>query len=307
MREQFINWRPSKESHHLINVSNSILDEYERQGYVLTLRQLYYQLVARDFIPNNIKSYNSLGNIISKARLAGFIDWDMIEDRARVAKSRTHWDAPEDILVSAAAQYYRDRWADQSNYIEVWTEKDAVSNIVNRVCRKYDVLFMANRGYSSQSAMHDAYKRINRAFSLGKEVTIIYLGDHDPSGIDMTRDIEDRLGTFLFRRQGEPVNFVERIALNIDQIREYNPPENPAKTTDSRFESYFRKFGESSWELDALEPGVLSDLVESAVLNYLDREKFDQVERVENDHKLLLNKIAGSLDSISDYLAGSAE
>ena len=295
MKEQFINWKPSAHSMELLGHILKILALYREQGYRLTLRQLYYQMVARDLIPNTVRSYSSIGDLVSNGRLAGVIDWDMIEDRVRVPAINSHWESPAQILEAAASSYYRDRWAGQENHVEVWCEKDAVSNILEPVCRKWDVVFMANRGYSSQSAMYEAYNRLAAAQSDGKENWIIYFGDHDPSGIDMTRDIIDRMGLFL-EGQGSRFEGVQRIALNLDQVLEYRPPENPAKTTDSRYASYAAKFGESSWELDALEPSTLAKLAEEAILNHLDLEAFEEVEEYEEKHKGMIRTAASMLE-----------
>lgn len=297
MTETFISWKPNRKSRVLTERINEILASYGAQGYKLTLRQLYYQLVSRDIVANNIKSYNAIGNVVSQGRLAGLIDWSMIEDRVRNPVANMHWGSPAEILRAAERSYYRDRWEDQGFYVEVWCEKDAVSNIIEPVCRKLDVTFMANRGYSSQSAMYEAYQRISNAEGAGRTPWIIYLGDHDPSGIDMTRDIKERLGTFLYA-EGATFRNVQRIALNMDQVKQYNPPENPAKQTDSRFESYVREYGESSWELDALEPSVLSALVQEAIELYLDRSAFNAVEKVENRHKAAINRAAKSLEDV---------
>lgn len=293
MKQQFINWRPSGKSIGLLTKIGEILTSYEAQGYHLTIRQLYYQLVARDLISNNLRSYHAIVNLVSQGRLAGLIDWDMIEDRVRVPLRNTHWDNPRQIIHAAASSYYKSRWEGQENYIEVWAEKDAISNIVEPVCRKWDVLFMANRGYSSQSAMYDAYERFRSKDTEGLNLTIIYLGDHDPSGLDMTSDIDGRMELFLSR--GE--DLVNRIALNMDQIRRYNPPENPAKVTDSRYKKYVAEHGESSWELDALEPAVLSTLVEDTILEYLDQDKFDKIGKAEQKVKTNIRKLA---DMIND-------
>ena len=290
MKEGFIQWKPSANSVRLIDVSNRILDEYEQQGYKLTLRQLYYQLVSRDVIPNAVNEYNNLGNVISKGRLAGLIDWSRIEDRMRSPIENQHWDNPAQILRAATNSYYLSKWENQDNYIEVWCEKDAVSNIIQPICSKWDVLFMANRGYSSQSAMYEAYQRIANKTNM----VIIYLGDHDPSGIDMTHDISNRLGIFL-HGEGFLFDNVRRIALNMDQVEQYNPPNNPAKITDSRYRVYVEKYGESSWELDALEPAVLTEIVEDAIFQYLDIDEFNRVAEIEQAGKNELLEIAKQL------------
>lgn len=285
MKQKFIGWSPSTKSSDLLDHVNVILEDFERQGYNLTIRQLYYQLVSKDIIENKVEMYNSLGNMMSKARLAGLIDWGMIEDRVRIPSQRAHWDSPREILLSAIASYYISRWENQDNYIEVWCEKDAVSNIIQPVCRKYDVLFMANRGYSSQTAMYDGYKRLYKAAKQDKEIMLIYLGDHDPSGMDMDNDIRNRMGNFFFGDKDAKIDEVRRIALTMDQIEQYNPPENPAKTDDRRYALYSEKYGESSWELDALEPSVLSEVAEGAILEYVDMDEFERVKSIEEEEK----------------------
>ncbi len=285
MKEHFIAWQPQLKAVSLLKEINTILAEYEALGYKLTLRQLYYQLVSRDIIANNVKEYTTLGDIASRGRLAGYIDWSMIEDRVRIPSINTHWEHPSEIVQAAADSFYMSKWKDQSYYIEVWCEKDAVSNIIEPVCRKWDVTFMANRGYSSQTAMYDAFKRLAAAAREDKKIGVLYLGDHDPSGIDMTFDIMNRLGNFIFHDKERRFEGVVRLALNMNQIDEYQPPENPAKVTDSRYKKYAEVYGESSWELDALEPTVLSELVEKAILEFVDQEKFDAVVEEETKHR----------------------
>jgi hypothetical protein len=298
MKEEFTPWRPSARSMELIDIINDILEDYRSQGYKLTLRQLYYQLVAGDHIPNNQREYKKIGNVVNKGRLAGFIDWNMIEDRVRNPKENTHWRNPKHILDAAVNGYYESRWKYQNEYVEVWCEKDAVSNIIQPVCSKWDVIFMANRGYSSQSALYEAGKRFEAAHFEGKYLHLIYLGDHDPSGMDMTRDVEDRMNLFLgYREEAEediPI-VVDRIALNMPQIKLYNPPENPAKQTDSRFEVYADQYGDASWELDALQPSVLEQVVDDAVEAHVDHALWDKAVDLEAASKQTLQNIADNL------------
>lgn len=295
MTESFLDWNPQSGSKYLLEHINVILNEYENMGYRLTLRQLYYQLVSRDVIANKVSEYNRLGNVVSRGRLAGIIDWSMIEDRVRRPVYNTHWDSPSHILNRAKDSYYRSKWENQDNYIEVWCEKDAVSNILEPVCSQYDVLFMANRGYSSQTAMYNGYQRFYFADTEGKNIHLFYFGDHDPSGIDMVEDIQNRLGLFLYG-QGDAFNQITRVALNMDQILQYSPPENPAKTTDSRYRKYVEKYGEFSWELDALEPNVLSKLVEDSILGYCDMDIFNSVIDLENEHKNLMQQAIDNIE-----------
>jgi hypothetical protein len=289
MKEKFVNHKFSGGSLQLIETANAILREYQGQGYRLSLRQLYYQLVARDYIENSIRSYKRTGDQVSNARLAGLLDWGMIEDRGRETVINPHWTSPAEIVRAASRQFQVDRWKGQDVYVEVMVEKDALSGILEPVCRRLDVRFTANKGYSSSSAMYEASKRIIEAAKMGKEVHLFYLGDHDPSGIDMTRDIKERLELFTYNRiRIETV----RLALNYDQVEKWQPPENPAKETDSRYAVYVEKFGESSWELDAVEPATLASLVEDAVKELIDLDTWQEVEEDETGMREELERFA---------------
>lgn len=250
-----------------------IIEEYEQRGFQLTLRQLYYQHVARDLIENSQASYNRLGNLISDARLAGLISWDAIEDRTRNLMGLSTYNTPQGMIRSKLrpSDYRTDLWADQPMRPEVWVEKDALSDVVGQMCNRLRVDFFACRGYVSQSEQWRAGQRLKDYVLRGQTPIIFHLGDHDPSGIDMTRDNAERLSLFA----GVPIQVV-RLALNRSQVDQYNPPPNPAKVTDSRFEAYQREHGDESWELDALDPAVIQDLIESAVLRLRDKRLWDE-------------------------------
>lgn len=267
----------------LIEKINSVIEEYSAQGYSLTLRQAYYQLVARGIIENNERSYKNTGNLINDARLAGLIDWEAIEDRTRNLKKLPHWSSPASIIESATDQYQKDVWEDQDYYVEVWVEKEALANIVGRISDELDVPYFCCRGYVSQSEMWSASQRLIRKQNEGKTCIIIHLDD--PSGIDMSRDIEERLMMFGVNDDGF---LFKRIALNMNQIRTYNPPPNPAKLSDSRCAKYVDQYGDESWELDALEPKVIHDLITENVTMYCDMELVDRIrDRVRSEKKVM--------------------
>ena len=140
-----------------------------------------------------------------------------------------------------------------------------LTSVLEPICFRNHVRLLANRGYSSVTAMYDAAERFSEAWDAGKKPVVIYLGDHDPSGIDITRDIDDRLN--LMSNGADPT--VERVALDFPQIELYNLPPNPAKVTDSRAKEYIARYGGESWELDTLEPRVIDDLVSAAINQYL--------------------------------------
>lgn len=296
--------------------ADAIIAEYG--GQKLTARQVYYQFVSRDLIPNTPRSYQNLTSMLTDARYAGLISWDAIEDRGREADVPNEWDSVDDIVDAAVNQFRLPRWKDQPKYLELWVEKQALAGVLAPIARRAHVPLMVNKGYSSASAMKAAAERmleavgadgvevvcgncntfvddreaskcngcgakgeiVARATAGGevpddgfdKEVVVLYLGDHDPSGEDMVRDIRDRLAEF-----GVPNLRVDKIALTMAQIRRFKPPPNPAKVTDSRAKGYIEKFGDQSWELDALPPRELNRLVENAIRGSVDKDKMDAV------------------------------
>jgi hypothetical protein len=260
MKIRYIVKRFNRSSMLLIGHANDIIEKYQDDGYDLTLRQLYYQFVSRDLLANTIKNYKRLGSVINDARLAGLIDWTSLVDRTRNLKSMPHWLDPAEIIESSALSYAIDMWANQDYRPEVWIEKDALLGVIQKVCRENQVPYFSCRGYTSQSEMWGASQRMKKHIKAGQDPIVIHLGDHDPSGVDMSRDIADRLQT-VFRTR---VRFV-RIALNMPQVRKYNLPPNPAKLSDSRAEKYIAEFGPNSWELDALEPQVMNDMIQKRI------------------------------------------
>jgi hypothetical protein len=283
------------ETLELINNIQEIIDEYQSDGYSLTLRQVYYQLVARGFIPNNDRQYKMVGNAVNDGRLSGLIDWYAIEDRTRYVRKNSHWSSPADIIKTALRSYYKNHWKDQDYYVEVWVEKDALIGIVQDIASQWDVPCFSCRGYTSQSEMWAGARRFIDEQDQGKSNILIHLGDHDPSGIDMSRDIQERLGFFGANVQ------VNRIALNRDQIDEYNPPPNPAKITDSRAASYIKKHGKTSWELDALKPEILKNIIEAEIRDYVDVELFEAVDATVQKEKRQLQAISDNYEKILSY------
>jgi hypothetical protein len=280
----------------IINQANAIIAEYRAQGFTLTLRQLYYQFVARGFIANNQREYAKLGAALSDGRMCGLIDWIAIIDRTRNLQSVTHWTSPTDIVGAVADQYRIDKWAGQTFRPEVWIEKDAVAGVVEGICRELDVPYFSCRGYTSQSEMWVGAMRLRQHVQRGQTPLILHFGDHDPSGKDMTRDIMDRLQTFMGGVE------LRRLALNWDQIEEFKPPPNPAKFSDPRADAYVAAFGEESWELDALEPSLLVNLIHETILNVRDEDAWQERVEEEETHRDLLTKTSNRWDDVVNML-----
>lgn len=278
----------------IVNLANQILDEYTAQGFpYMTLRQLYYRFVARDIFPNNLKSYNYLKNIVGDARLAGLIDWNYLEDRTRNLATLQHFRGPQDALDKLTRWYHVDMWANQEWRPEVWIEKDALVGVIQDVCEENDVPYFSCRGYTSLSEMWRASNRLTRWVEGRQNPFIIHLGDHDPSGIDMSRDIYERLHeTFMANCE-----FV-RVALTMDQVNEYKPPPNPAKITDSRYKTYVAEYGDESWELDSLEPLKFRQLIELELDKLRNQNQWDQDSKEKARVKKQLTEVATDWEAL---------
>lgn len=307
----------------MIKHADRIISAYRAQGFILTLRQVYYQFVARDLFPedrywfqkdgkwvkdperdnpnsskNAEPNYKWLGELLNDGRVAGLIDWDAMEDRTRNLKTLAHWEDPAEILVAVANQFRVDLWEHQQAYVEVWVEKEALVQIVEVACLPLDIPYFACKGYVSQSEIWNAAQRLKKIDKLGRDVVVLYFGDHDPSGIDMTRDIADRLAKFGARTD------VRRLALNMDQIRELNPPPSPAKITDSRAKGYIDEFGDDSWELDALDPAALTKLIRDEVFTLIETAQWKKDQFRQDSGRAQLKAVSDRWEDVEELVAG---
>lgn len=308
MKQAYTKTRIRRSTLELIAVMNGVLAEYARDGYVLTVRQLYYQMIAQDLLPdswidekynlknhlpadtkNTIKSYKNLASILVDARLNGLVDWDMIEDRTRSFSGRTQDRMGADHLHGLAEHFERYLWGRQPERVYLIVEKEALAGVFERVCAEYHIPMMAARGYPSVSVIRDFVENTmipNRDYTQ----TILHFGDHDPSGLDMTRDLRERIEMFLGEDQGEWE--IKRLSMNMDQIKKFKPPPNPAKTTDARYAGYRKQFGDESWELDAFTPKFLTDLVRNEVEQHIDWDEWQRVKDLTEDARLEFMKVA---------------
>ena len=290
MKERFKEFNFRADTLETIERADEIIEEYMDDGFTMTVRQIYYQFVSRGLLEENtIEQYNRMKSILTKGRLAGLIDWDGMEDRTRKHERRSSWESAAEYIMPE--EYHIDLWADQEYRPEVWIEKDALVGVIEDVCIRLDVPYFACKGYSSASSTYEAAKRYQQHFRNGQIPIILHLGDHDPSGIDMTRDNRDRVSMF----SRVPVQ-VKRLALNMDQVDEYNPPANFAKESDARFKDYRKLYGDECWELDALRPRVIVGVIEDAVAEIMDKELFRAALEREDEAKIRLREVADELD-----------
>lgn len=304
MKKCYIPFSPKvkrAEKLELVRICDEIASKWNADGYDMTLRQLYYQLVSRNVVPNTERSYKNVGNLVSAARDGGLIDWRHIVDRTRSMKQNSHWDSPEQIIQTCARSYAIDTRSDQPVYIEVWVEKEALAGIVGGACEDLDVARFSCRGYASATAMQDAGRRFYCQSVHRERLVVLHLGDHDPSGIDMSEDIQKRLSRYSEYAGVE----VKRIALTMDQVLAQSLPPNPAKLSDSRAGAYVLEHGYESWELDALAPQFIEQLIEDEVMALTDDDLWDDRKKKEKEERKSLKVISDNYDAALQHVGGA--
>ena len=294
MQPIYERWDPKPETLNLVARAQRVLDDYRARGYRITLRQLYYQLVAANVIPNTQRQYARLSQVMTKARWAGLVDMDCLHDPGREPTRQSTWSSPRAILRASAEQYTSDLWRNADTRVELWAEKDAVASILQPVAARWQVTYQSARGFMGLGATAEAAKRLNRYGENGHEfIRIIYAGDHDSSGQEIPRVIQRQLD-----RMGLPCYVtVDVVALTSTQIDTYNPPPQPAKHTDARTADYIARHGHADvWELDALRPEVLDQITSDAIESLLpdDFNELKEADQVDRDRMI---EIANNWDA----------
>lgn len=284
--EKFKEYSPGKDKAFLLKKIQEIIKEYTENNLVLTCRQLHYQLVSRNITANTDKDYKALTRLITDARMSGIIDWKTIVDRNRDSYTPYYEDNITDAIENTLASYKLNRMRNQKVYLEVMIEKMAIYEIVAAITRFYSITLTGDKGNCSKTILYDISKRLLRAQAEGKKCIVLYIGDHDPSGLMMIDSITETLSLmgvsdFEFRP----------IALTYEQALKYNLPPNDVKKTDTNSPKYQQAFGEYSWECDALPTKILQDILEDEIRTSIDITKFWEVLDKEEEEKSKLKVI----------------
>lgn len=272
----------------LVQEAKRIISEYDIK---LTLRQIYYRLVAALKIKNVLNEYKNLSRVLTVARLNGEIPFTAIEDRSRTFdfddregyEDRTSdeyfegvketYEGAEDTFKSSAGDIWFSRWYLQPEKVVVLLEKDALRTLVKQVTQKKRIDLFAERGYSSVTKLYELAQHLH---GCKREINILYLGDFDPSGLDIERYVMERISENF----GIDVT-IERIALTKEQIDNYHLPPMPAKSADSRYEKFVSEHGDIAVELDAIDPKELQRIISEAIDQHFDDKTYKkaQIER----------------------------
>ncbi|MBA7546242.1 hypothetical protein ES705_38627 [subsurface metagenome] len=282
-----------------IPIVNEIISQYDIK---LTVRQIYYRLISDPYVlfENTRSRYNQFDRILVRARERGEVDYTRIEDKTRTALGGDYgFDNPQEFLRSEIdylkncwQDYKMEIWTNQDYKLEIWVEKDALSNLIFQVAKDFRVLVFPSRGYSSFTKIMECLERLE-GYNDKKRI-ILHLVDHDPSGIEMTQDLENRLLAY----GGDSIK-IKRIGLTYDQIEKFNLKPNPVKKSDTRAREYINRFGSNCWELDALPPLELQNLVVESIKEYIDFDAWNNKFGEEGEGK---NWIIKQLEEIEEKL-----
>jgi len=269
-----------KQSLELLEQVQEIIDSYD---FALTLRQIYYQLVAKQIIPNKQNYYHKLSRLCVMGRDEGILPEEGFADRLREVDKLSSWTDLNEFMETVKRSYHKDKWQNQDSYLEIWTEKDALRSVITEISYRYDVSLMVSRGQLSRTEIYRTAKRYEAQND--KNCYLYYCGDFDPSGLSIYNSIKERLDNF-----GISIKF-GRIALTKEQIKKYQLPSDPAKQSDPNYNKFVSLYGSDMVvELDSLPPDVLRKIIEDCILKNIDEGLLAQVQKEEETEKVSLNK-----------------
>lgn len=263
-----------------------IINSYD---FALTIRQIYYQLITRQIIPQPVdgkeaeRVYKRLSNLCVNGRDEGILPEEGFADNLRKADKPSAWLDLNGFMETVKRSYNKDKWQNQPKYLEIWTEKDALRSVLTEITYQYDVSLMVARGQLSRTAIYEASNRYKAKSD--KKCYLYYCGDFDPSGLSIYESIKERLEAFgVFIRY-------ERIALTEGQIEKYKLPSDPGKQSDPNYKKFVDRYGDDKVvELDSLPPDVLRKIVEDCILQNIDPNSLAQMKREEKDEEIRLDK-----------------
>ncbi len=288
----------------LIDAAVAILEE--RQP--ISLRGLFYQLVVGGYFANDRNNYQKLSRSMVKAREQGLVDWDWLKDGIRQTLKPSSWSGLDSFMDAVQGSYRKQLWSRMPAYICVFIEKDAMAGVVEPVTAGYDVPLHVVRGYVSASFAHSIAREWAR---IEKPIYAIYLGDWDPSGLDLERNLRAALEKYSGKvdlqrwsdeyeididnvHHGDTHFIWQRLGINAPDFDEFQLAPMLAKKTDSRFKQFVAKHGHDCAELDALAPDVLRDRVEQTIVAHIDPEEWGRLQAVE----------AAEQDTLDTFVAG---
>ena len=251
----------------------------------MTCRQIFYRLVSSGVIEKTEAEYKAtVVRLLGAMRREGDISFGWIADSTRWMRKPQTFTNLEQALRRTLEHYRRALWDNQDAYVEVWLEKDALAGVVDEVTRQWDVPLMVTRGYPSLTYLYEAAELIK---AKRKPVYLYYLGDWDPSGVDISRTVEEGIRELAPSAEV----YFERVAVTPEQIKDWSLLTRPTKTSDTRS----RTFQGGSVEVDAIPPSTLRDLVEVCIIKHVNADALEKLEVIEESERDIFRRIVAEV------------
>jgi hypothetical protein len=275
----------------------------------MTLRQLYYRLVSAGALDNKQAEYKRLGNLMTQLREYGDLPRSWIVDHVRSTLKPSSWSGLADFTDTVRQAYRKDFWASLDHHVEVFVEKDAVAGTLQPVTSEYDVALRVCRGYASVSFAGEIAELWAQ---VEKPIFAYYLGDYDPSGFDIERDLREKLERYSGRfdyalhadadgmlRSPDPdvsggITWWKRLGVRARDFDLFGLVELPVKKKDTRASGFREQYGSRCAEVDAIPPNELRWRVETAIKAHIDQDRWQRLQRVEQlEQHTLKQMVAG--------------
>jgi hypothetical protein len=294
----FADWSPKAKSKRLLADVEAVLESFAKH-LPLTVRQVFYRLVATTGYPKTETAYKNLGEMLVRARRAGLIPWEAIRDDGFHRREGSWWGRPQELLdafSSTIDRFRLDRQSGQLRRVVVWCEAGGMVPQLERACSDYSVPVFSSGGFDSVTVKHDIAKQ----FAEMGDVLVLHIGDHDPSGVHVFGSLDGDIRSFL-ERMGGTAEFV-RLAVTPEQIAQHSLPTSPPKPSDRR------TFYGDTVQAEALSPAVLAEVVRVAIRGALDQHAMESAIEAERLARQRLQSWWSVLPKFDDHAeAGGTE
>jgi hypothetical protein len=248
----------------------------------MTVRQVFYQLVVRGLIDKTEQEYKGVVvRLLTEMRMTGAIPFPWIVDESRRTRTTRTYDSIADAVADTAKFYRRSALRECDDYVEIWSEKEALSGVIFDVASDYDVPVVVSKGMPSITQVFTTFGHVYRAAEAGKRSHLYQFGDHDPTGCMIIEAMRSRLDEFA-QRYDCPPPIIERIALTEEQVRKFGLPSRPTKRDGN---THAKDFAGDSTELDALPSAVLRDLVRNCIERHIPSESLATLRAAEESER----------------------
>jgi len=251
-----------------------------------SVRHVYYRMTDPRLlfpVPKTENGYRQVGRELVKLRQQGIIDYGWISDSTRMGHFVNTFTDASDFISSFAGLYRADLWRDLPVYPEVWCESRSIAGVIRALCQEHGVSLYPAGGFSSETFIWEAAQQINRA-SNGRQLRVFYIGDYDPAGVLIDKDIERKMRLHL-----DPcvdMTFI-RIAITEEQIKQYDLPTKSRKETDLRVLDL-----KKTVEAEAMPASVLRQLLRGQFEALIPDGKVDAIRAAEESEQAFLRTVA---------------